>query len=345
MSRSVPEYVARRLLQAIPTLLGLSLLIFFITRVMPGDPVTRAVQGLEGAATDTAVQRLREDLRLDEPIYEQYVSWLIDFVQLDWGVSLQTRNNVFSDVLATLPATVELILISLVFSVVLGIPLGIISGINKDKLPDHLSRLFALFGMSLPRWWIAILFQVVFVGVLELFPLSGRLSSGMERPPAYTGMYIVDSLVALEFAVFWDALLHITLPAIALSVTTLAQVMRLIRSEMIEQHTKDYTMNARASGLPKNLIYYKYMLKNSLSSSITIIGLAVGGLLAAAFLVEYVFAWPGFARYGTNALLQQDVNAIVGVTMVIGVVYILVNLLVDIVYGYLDPRIRIQEGN
>ncbi len=345
MSRSVPEYAFHRLLQAIPTLIGLSLLIFVITRVIPGDPVSLAVQGLEGSATDEAVNRMREQMRLDRPLWEQYIFWLVDFVQGDWGLSLRSRRNARLDVLETLPATFELVIISLVIAVLLGIPLGIIGGIYKDRLPDHFSRLFALFGMSLPRWWIAIVFQVIFVAMLSLFPLTGRLPRGTDPPPHVTGMYLIDSLLILDWALFVDALTHIMLPAIALSVTTLAQVMRLIRSDMIEQRSKNHVLAARASGLPTNLIYYKYMFKNSFSSSLTIIGLAVGGLLGAAFLVELVFAWPGFARYGVNALLQQDVNAIVAVTVVIGVIYLFANLVVDILYGYFDPRIRLGEGD
>jgi len=332
------------LLQAIPTLFGLSILIFTITRIIPGDPVTFALQGLEGGASEEAVRRLREDMFLERPIHEQYIHWVVNFLQGDWGFSLRTRQNTIHDIIETLPATLEVSLISLFVAIIIGLPLGIIAGTNKDRLPDHLSRLYALIGMSIPRWWIAIVFQVIFVAILGIFPLTGRLTRGIDPPPEITGFYLVDSAFAGQWNVFVDAGMHIVLPAVALSVTTLAQIMRLIRSDMIDQESKNYIIAARANGVPDSLITYKYKLKNSFSSSLTIIGLAIGGLLGAAFLVELVFAWRGFARYGVQALIFQDVNAIVAVTMVIGIAYMFINLIVDILYGYLDPRIRLEGG-
>lgn len=338
---SYVTWIVRRTAQTIPVLLGLSVLVFAITRVLPGDPVRLA---LGPQASDEAVAQTRAELGLDQPIHVQYLEWLSGFVRGEWGQSLRTGNDVFNDVVATLPATLELILASLIFAILIGIPSGMIAGINKDRLPDHISRLIAFFGVSLPRFWVAIMFQVILVGQLDLFPLSGRLSRDMTPPPSITNLYLVDSLITGQLDVFVDALMHITLPAIALSLATLVQVMRLIRSEVAETRNEDYILAAGAYGLPKTLIEYKYILKNSFSSSLTLLGLEFGALFGSAFLVEIVFSWPGIGSYGVFAVTEGDFNAIVGVTILTGLAFVGANLLVDILYGTLDPRIRLERG-
>lgn len=339
---SKTEFAVRRILQGIPTLFGLSIIIFVITRIIPGDPV-RAALGPD--ASTEQVEQMRREMGLDEPIYVQYINWLTGVFQGDWGMSVQTRNNVLEDIIVRFPATFELVTLAMLFAVLLAIPIGVIAGTNRDRWPDNFSRTLAFIGVSMPRFWIAILFQVVFFGMLSLLPLSGRLSRGVERPPHVTGMYLVDSLIAGQPAVFIDALSHIALPAIALGLATMAEIARYIRSDMIEESQKDYVLAAKAYGLPTNLIQYKYMLKNAFSSALTIIGLAFGFLMGSAFLVELVFDWPGMARYGVEAILFTDFNAIVGITIVVGIIYVLVNIVVDILYGYLDPRITYGGEN
>jgi peptide/nickel transport system permease protein len=280
---------------------------------------------------------------LDQPLPLQYVDWLAGVLQGDWGMSLRTNNNVFSDIVARLPATFELVVVTLFFAVLFAIPFGVVAGTNKDRWQDHLSRITALFGVSMPRFWVAIVLQIIFVVSLGLLPLSGRLSDGVAPPPSVTQLYLVDSLLAGQFGTFVDAATHLILPAFALGLATLAQVMRLIRSDMIDEQRKDYVLAARSYGLPNNLIEYKYMLRNAFTSSLTVIGLAFGFLLGNAFLVEIVFAWPGMARYGVQAILYQDFNAIVGVTIVVGVGFVSANFVVDLLYGYLDPRVRLEE--
>lgn len=337
---SYVDYLVRRAAQSIPVLLGLSMLIFVISRVVPGDPVRLA---LGPEASEQQVEALRAEMGLDEPLPVQYVDWLIGVLQGEWGMSLRTNNNVFNDIVARLPATFELTVVTLFFAVLLAIPFGVIAGTNKDRWQDHASRITALFGVSMPRFWVAIVLQIIFVVALGVLPLSGRLSDGVAQPPAVTHLYLVDSLLAGQFRTFVDAAKHLLLPSIALGLATLAQVMRLIRSDMIDEQRKDYVMAARAYGLPNNLIEYKYMLRNAFTSSLTVIGLAFGFLLGNAFLVEIVFAWPGMARYGVEAILYQDFNAIVGVTIVVGVGFVSANFIVDLLYGYLDPRVRLEE--
>lgn len=336
---SYSDYLIRRAIQTIPVLFGLSILIFTITRIIPGDPV-RLAMGPDVA--DEQVDAFREEMGLNEPLHIQYIEWLSGVFQGQWGLSLRTGNNVLYDIVLRLPATFELVLVALGFAIALGVPFGVIAGTNKDRWQDHISRITALFGVSMPRFWVGILLQVIFVGMLGLMPLQGRIDGN--PPPQTTGMYLIDSALALQWATFVDAATHIAMPAFALGLATLAQIMRLIRSDMIEEARKDYIMAARASGIPQNLIHYKYMLRNAFTSSLTVIGLAFGFLLGNAFLVETVFAWPGMARYGVQAIINQDFNAIVGVVIVVGVAYVVANFVVDVLYGTLDPRVRLRQG-
>lgn len=337
---SYTDYLVRRTLGIIPTLFGLSIIIFFISRVLPGSPVKAA---LGKGASKEAVQRVREDMGLDNPLPVQYLDWLTGVFQGDWGQSLLTGDNVFHGIVTRLPATLELIIVAMSLAVLISVPFGVIAGTNKDRWPDYLSRLTALVGVSMPRWWLAIVLQVMFVAWFDLLPLTGRLSDNVTPPPAVTHLYLVDSLLAGQWATFIDAGQHIILPAFALGFASVAQIMRLIRSDMIEELRSDYIMGARAHGIPQQLILYKYALKNAFSSALTLIGLGFAAMLGNAFLVEIVFAWPGVARYGARAVIAQDFNAIIGITMLIGVGFALANLSVDILYGTLDPRIRLGE--
>lgn len=336
------DYIARRAVQIAPVLFGLSALIFTISRILPGKPVRLALGPL---ASEKQVQRLRQAMGLNQPIHEQYLNWLVGVAHGQWGMSLRTGNNVLYDILVRLPATVELVMVALLFALVLAIPFGVIAGTNKDRWPDHISRILALSGVSMPRFWVAILLQILFVAILGIFPLQGRLSPHVTPPPTITGLYLVDSVITGQWHVFFDALEHIILPAFALGLSTLAQVMRLIRSDLIEEQRKDYVLAAQGYGLPQNLIKLKYMLKNAFTSSLTIIGLEVGFLLGNAFLVGIVFSWPGIATYGVQAILFQDFNAIIGVTIVVGAAFLLANLAVDVLYGYLDPRVRMVSNS
>jgi peptide/nickel transport system permease protein len=204
-----------------------------------------------------------------------------------------------------------------------------------------LSRIFAFAGVSLPRFWIGIMFQIALAYSLGLLPITGRISG--DPPTHITGLYLLDSLVTRDFPAFMDSFRHILLPSITLSLSPLAQITRLIRASMIEQLRKDYTVVSRIIGMPENLNIYKYMLKNAFTATLTVIGLLFGWMIGNAFVVEQVFSWPGMARYGVNSVLRNDFNAVVGVTLVIGVGYVLINFIVDLLYGYLDPRIRLKK--
>lgn len=330
------RFLVRRVVHAIPVLFGLSILIFVLTRVIPGDPVRLALGPL---ASEEQVQEARAEMGLDEPYYVQYVDWLSGLATGDWGMSLRTSHNVFDDIMVRFPATAELVVVALTLAILIAVPFGVIAGTHQNRFQDHISRITSFFGVSLPRFWIAIMMQIIFVAWLGVLPLTGRLSDGVQPPPPITRFYLIDSLLAGQWNTFLDALAHITLPALSLAFATIAVIMRLIRSEIIEQQSKDYILAARAHGLPMNLIEYKYMLKNAFTSTLTIIGLEFGFLIGNAFLIEIVFVWPGMARYGVDAIIFQDSNAIIGVTMITGLVFVSANLVVDLLYGFLDPRV------
>jgi len=334
---SFGTYLLRRLLHIIPALVGLSILIFLLSRVVPGDPARLA---LGPDATAEQVEQLRREMGLDRPLVEQYVRYVGGLFRGDFGFSLRTRRNVAQDIREFLPATVELTTVAMVIAVAVGMPLGVLAAVHKDRTADHISRLLALGGVALPRFWVAILLQLLFAYYLGILPTIGR---GPAPPVRITGLFLVDSLLALNIPAFLVALKHLILPAVALSLGSLAQIARLVRANMIEEMRRDYALAARSYGLPERVIIFKYVLKNAFSSALTVIGLSYGFLLGNAFLVETVFAWPGLAFYGVDSLLFKDLNAVVGVTIVVGVAFAVVNLLVDVAYGYLDPRIRYES--
>lgn len=333
---SFRTYLLRRTLHLIPVLFGLSVLIFVVSRVIPGDPVRLAL-GLEANAEQVA--QLRRQMGLDRPLVVQYLAYAGGALRGDFGYSLRTHRSVTQDLIDFFPATLELTSVAMLISVALGVPLGILAALRKDALPDHAGRVLALVGVALPRFWLAILLQLAFAYHLRLLPTIGR---GPAPPVEITGLYLADSLLTLRLDAFWTAVQHIAMPAFALAVGTLAQVMRLIRAGMIEEMRRDYALAARSYGLPGNLIVYKYLLKNAFTATLTILGLSYGFLLGNAFLVEAVFAWPGLAFYGVDALRFKDFNGVIAVTLVIGAAYAVVNLFTDILYGYFDPRVRYE---
>lgn len=319
----------------IPVLFGISILIFILSRVVPGDPVRLA---LGPEATQEQVEAYRRELGLDKPLHIQYLNYLRGLTRGQLGRSLRTNRDVIKDIRDFFPATFELTTVAMLFAILVGVPLGVTSALRKDAWQDQSTRVLALSGVALPRFWLGILLQLVFAYWLGLLPTIGRAT---QPPRAITGLYLLDSILTGDARAFWDSLKHIALPAFTLSLATLAQVMRLTRASMIEQMRAEYIQAARAYGLPENLIVYKYMLKNAFTSTLTIIGLTYGFLLGNAFLVEFVFAWPGMAQYGAQAVIYKDFNAVVAVTTVVGLAYVLVNFAVDLLYGLLDPRIRL----
>jgi peptide/nickel transport system permease protein len=330
------DYLIKRGLSTIPMFLGLSVLIFTLARVIPGRPARLA---LGPRATDEAVQQLRRQMGLNDPIWQQYIEYMAGLLQGDLGQSLISERNVATDLVEYFPATFELTTLAMLIAIFVGVPLGVVAGQHKDKWPDNASRLFSFFNVSLPPFWAGILLQLLVAFQLGWLPSTGRIGDVSPMPVETTGLLLVDSLLAANGAAFVSAAQHLILPAITLSLAPMADIARMTRSSFIEEYDKDYVEGLRTHGIPNRLIAYKYVLRKSFASTLTIIGLDYGFLLGSAFVVEIVFSWPGMASYGVEAILQKDMNAMVGVTLVVGASFLLVNFVVDVLYGFFDPRV------
>jgi peptide/nickel transport system permease protein len=337
---SLPKFLAHRLVYSIFVLLGLSVVIFVIARIMPGDPARMAV----GArAPQWVVDRLREQMHLNEALPIQYMYWLGDAIHGDFGLSLVTQRPVTSDIVEFFPASLELALVSGLLAAVGGIGLGILSARYKDTWIDNVVRIFSYFGIVTPSFVFAILFILLFGFSLKWFPIIGRLGENTPVPPLRTGLIMIDALLAGQLPAFLDGLWHIILPAFSLAMGSIAQEARITRSTMADNMNKDYIASARALGISEREIMGRFLLKPSLIPTVSILGLDIAGTLSVAFLVELIFNWPGLARYGMTAMLHKDLNAISAVILVFGAVFIVVNIIVDIIVAQLDPRIRLSQ--
>ena len=334
------KYIVSRLFQSIFVLFGLSLLIFFIARVMPGDP---ARQALGNFATEEQLQRFREEMHLDESFPVQYYYWISSLLRGDLGTSVYTRQPVASDIKKFIPATLELMFFATLISLVVGQITGVLAGYFRNSWFDGVSRLVSYLGIATPSFVVAILLLFVFSQLLGVAPGTGRLPVTMQAPPAITGFIVLDSLIAGRPNVAGIALLHMLLPAVSLAVIHIAQEGRITRSSIVENLQKDYITVHQVHGIKTSRLVFKYLLKPSIIPTVTVMGLDFAFLMYNAFLVELVFLWPGFSRYAVMTMLHKDLNAIVAVVLIIGLTFALVNLLVDIVITYLDPTIRIQR--
>jgi peptide/nickel transport system permease protein len=336
------SYIARRLLLAIPTILGVTLIVFFISHVVPADPALVWAGGAR--ARPEQVEQIRQLYNLDEPIWKQYIIFLSDLVRGDLGISPVTGRPVIEDIKTYFPATLELTIFAIALAIIIGIPLGVLSAIKKDSPVDHSTRIFALSGYSMPIFWLGLILQLVVYYYLGLVPdPGGRVNTQVYISgefKTYTNMYLLDSLIQGRFDVFFDALQHLILPGFTLAYATAAIIARMTRSSMLEVIRQDYIEFARARGLPERVVIYKHALRNAMIPTVTVVGLSFGGLLAGAVLTETVFYWPGIGRYMVGTINTLDFPALMGGTILIALVFVIVNLLVDILYAIIDPRIR-----
>jgi peptide/nickel transport system permease protein len=333
---TVLRHTARRIGTSLLVLFGVSVLIFAIARVIPGDPARVA---LGPNAKQEQVDQLRAAMFLDEPVVAQYGHFLSGLARGDLGISLYTNRPVMTDIADFLPATLELVLVSGVMMIAIGLPLGILSARYRGRWPDHVIRVISLLGVSAPAFVWAVVLMLLFAFYLPLFPIAGRLHDSFDIPRV-TGFLTIDTVIAGNWAAFGDAWRHLALPAFALALSGIGQAARLTRANMIETYEKPYIEMAQAYGWPEKRIANRYAFKPSLIPSLTIIGLDFAALLGNAFLVEAVFGWPGLSRYGVNVILRKDLNAIVGTVLIISAMFILVNIIVDILTVILNPRIR-----
>ena len=321
----------------VAVLMAISVITFFLARVVPKDPA-RLIAGPKANAK--ALEDLRERLGLTGSLPTQYWRYVSGLAAGDLGLSFSTKRPVAQDIRTFLPATAELTLIALLISMVVGIPAGVLSATWKNSGFDYVGRFVSTLGVSVPQFWVALVLQLIGYSVLSLLPAGGRLSQGVAAPPYTTGFLTVDSLLAGQIKTFGDAVWHLLLPSFVLSFGVIAVFLRIMRASMLEVLNQDYIRTARAKGLRHSVVILRHALRNALIPTITITGLQIGLLMSGSFLIESILQWPGLGLYAANAIVAADYNATMGVTLILTAIYTLANVIVDVVYGLVDPRLR-----
>jgi peptide/nickel transport system permease protein len=327
----------------IPLIIGISLVSFIIANLIPSDP-TAANLGERAAADPEIVAAFRAKWGLDDPLHVQYVKYVSNLVRGDLGTSIRTRRPVADDLAKYLPATIELATAGILVALIAGIVFGIISAIWRNHVIDFIVRILSLIGVSAPVFWLALIALLIFYLRLRILPGPGRLDAIISAPPTTTGIYIIDSIIAGRWDLLGNTLSHLILPALVLGAYSAGLITRVTRSAMLEVLAKEYMTTARSKGLSERMVILRHGLRNALIPVVTIIGLSYGNLLSGAVLTETIFAWGGIGRYAYDAARSLDFPAIMGVSMLVALIFIATNLLVDVMYYILDPRIRTQGG-
>jgi len=334
------RYLLRRIGVSALLVVGVTLVTFVLTNLVPGDTVA-ANLGQQAAADPTIVAAYRVHYGLDRPLPERYVAYLANLVHGDLGESQQTHRSVVADLSAAVPATLEIAIGAIAASILIGVGLGVVAAVRRGHLADSALRLVSLVGISVPTFWLAMVSFYVFSYQLDIAPGSGRLSPATTAPPDVTGLYTVDSLLAGQWETFGDAVAHLMLPTLVLTLYTVGLLTRFTRSAVLEVLDQDYVRSARAKGLPGATVLVRYVLRAGLVPILTV-GLAFGALLSGTVLVEQIFSWPGMGSYAYQAASHLDLPGVMGVGLVVGVIYIVINLVVDLLYGLIDPRVRVS---
>lgn len=334
------KFFLKRCLASIPSLCGVVVVTFLLTRALPGDP---AVYFAGPIASYEAIEEVRESLGLNKPMIEQFVLYIKDLAHGDWGTSLTTGRPVTEELLERLPASLELTLFALVITMVIAFPLGIVSATRKGSWVDHLSRVITTAGVSLPVFFTGLVLVYLLYYVFNLFPSpSGRIGMISIPPDTVTGFYLLDSLLMGDLEKFFECLSYLFLPALTLGIFALAPIARMTRASMLEVLSSDYIRTARASGLSQTKILFTYALRNAMLPVITTLGMVFSFLLGANVLVEKVFAWPGIGLYALESLISSDYAPIQGFVLSMGLLYVVLNLVIDLIYGIINPRIRLE---
>ncbi len=332
------KYFIKRLALTIPTLIGVSIIVFLLIHMIPGDPIDIM---MGDRITDEAREAMREILGLDLPLHVQYWQWFTSAMQGDLGISIRSSQPVFQEILDRLPATVELTLVALFIAVLFGILFGVTAARHRNTIIDQSMIGFSLLGVSIPIFWLGMMLIFFFSVMLGWLPVSGRLSMGTAIP-SLTGLYLIDALLSGNISGFVDALKHLLLPAFSLATVSLALVVRVTRSSMLDVLSEDYIRTARAKGLRERKVVYVHALKNAMIPVVTVIGLQLAKLMGGAILTETVFSWPGIGRLLINAIGFRDYPVVQGVVLFVAFAFIFMNIIVDMLYAYLDPRIRYE---
>lgn len=330
------KYIIRKLLLLIPVLFGVTLATFMVMHLFTTDP-TEMILGQH--ATTQRVEALREELGLNKPIYVQFGDYLSNALQGDLGKSVITKTSITDELMRRFPATVELALTAIFIATIMGILLGVISAVKQNSIYDYGTMVTALMGVSMPIFWLGLMMIILFSVILGWLPASGRIGIGMQ-PEMITGLYLVDALLTGDMGAFINASEHLIMPALALGSYSTAIIARMTRATMLETIRQDYIRTARAKGLTEKVVIFKHALRNALIPVVTVIGLQMGALLGGAVLTETVFSWPGIGSYLVEGIMVSDYPRVQGAVLLVGTIFVLVNLLVDVLYSYLDPRIQ-----
>ncbi len=331
-------FIIRRILIVIPTLLGVTIIVFLMLRITPGDPAELL---LGERATPAALEAMRDYLGLKEPLYVQYGMFIQRVIRFDLGETIWSREKVSREIAARFPATIELAIMAMTISCVLGIVLGLISATRQYSWFDYVSMVTSLFGVSMPVFWLGLMLMLVFSLSLGWFPMSGRIGVGTELE-VITNFFILDAILMRNWPALKDALMHLALPSVALSTIPLAIVARMTRSSMLEVLRQDYIRTAKAKGLSEVKIVLKHALRNGLIPVVTVVGLQFGILMGGAILTETVFAWPGVGKWIFEGVVKRDYMVIQGGTLLVATTFVIVNLVVDVLYAVINPRISVK---
>ena len=333
------QFIARRLISLIPVMLGVSIVVFALIRMIPGDPV---IVMLGERARPADIERVREEMGFNRPIYVQYLEWMGRVVRGDLGTSIINRTAVMDELKYRLSATIEMILVGMLIGLIVGISIGILSALRRNSWVDLIATAGALLGVSMPIYWLALILIYALAVNRQIFPPSARLDADLEVVRR-TGFMLIDTLLMGDIRLFLNALWHLILPSFVLSTVVMPILARMTRSSMLEVMRQDYVRTASAKGLQRRVVIVRHALKNALLPIVTVVGLQLGGLLGGALLTETIFSWPGMGLWTYRAILSRDYPIVQGAVLVSATIYVMVNLLVDISYAYLDPRIRYSD--
>ncbi len=333
------EYIVRRILFMIPILVGVLAFSFIISHLVPGDPVGVY---LGKRANDPILRAaIEERYHLNDPLLDQFYYYVTGVFQGDLGDSFVYKRPVSDIIIEQLPATIELVLVASLIAIPTGIYLGILSATRRNTLADAVARFVALVGISVPGFFLALVLQIVLVSKVQLFPLSGRFPNNIAPPDSITGLFLLDSVLTFDMRAFFYSAYYIALPAFALGFSIIGYILRMMRSSMLEVMSSEFVRSARAKGVPERSVIYKHALKNAMGPTLTISGLTIGGALSYTVFVERIFGWPGIGNFAVTATEQLDFAGILGFTIVITIAFLIANLIVDVMYAYLDPQVRL----
>lgn len=339
--KALIKYLVKRVLLGILVLVGLTMVIFILFQIIPGQPEKMV---LGARASEEALQGLREKMHLNDPVYLRYYYWVKGVLHGDFGYSLFSRRLVTDDITEYLPASLELALYASIFMGIGGLIFGVLSGWYYNTWIDNLVRSISYIGVCIPPFAVAIFLVLIFCYLTSIFPTMGRLSSSVQPPPSITKLITIDSLITGNFPAFFSAMRHLLLPSISLALGGLSTEARLTRQTIVQNLNKDYIANEKACGIPDSLIMFKYILKPSIIPTLTVYGGDSACIIGNSFLVELIFHWPGLSRYAMNAMLRQDLNAISASVLIYGVIFVIVNIIVDLIVSFLDPTIIYGRG-